>query len=107
MSNDLISKAALKAKMQKLYEYHIEMSNFSADNAVADCVEMVEQAPTIEPQVAHCAECIHFYENSECLLLYDESKALVRFSRSPNDYCSSGKRMDAEGEEAADERQHP
>lgn len=38
----------LHIKMEDLYEHHIEMRNFSADGAVADCLDMLDNAPTAD-----------------------------------------------------------
>lgn len=38
----------LRIEMEDLYEHHIEMRNFSADGAVADCLTMLNNAPTAD-----------------------------------------------------------
>ena len=43
-----IDADALKQEMEKLYEHHLEMCNYSADGAVADCIEFLDNAPTID-----------------------------------------------------------
>lgn len=43
-----IDADALKHEMEKLYEHHLEMRNYYADGAVADCIEFLDNAPTID-----------------------------------------------------------
>lgn len=43
-----IDADALKHEMEKLYEHHLEMCNYSADGAVADCIEFLDNAPTVD-----------------------------------------------------------
>ena len=38
----------LYAEMEDLYEHHIEMRNFSADGAVADCLDILVKQPTAD-----------------------------------------------------------
>lgn len=61
----------LYAEMEDLYEHHIEMKNFSADGAVADCLDILEKQPTANVEevkhgewlysrvhnILHCSEC--------------------------------------------------
>lgn len=73
----------LHIKMEDLYEHHIEMKNFSADGAVADCLDLLDKQPTADvvevkhgewerkikngrPRGLKCSLCgrnIHFHEN--------------------------------------------
>lgn len=43
-----IDADVLRIEMEDLYEHHIEMRNFSADGAVADCLTMLNNAPTAD-----------------------------------------------------------
>ena len=48
----------LYAEMEDLYEHHIEMKNFSADGAVADCLDILEKQPTADVvEVVRCEKC--------------------------------------------------
>lgn len=38
----------LHIRMEDLYEHRIEMKNFSADGAVADCLDLLDNAPTAD-----------------------------------------------------------
>jgi hypothetical protein len=43
-----IDADVLHIQMEDLYEHHIEMKNFSADGAVADCLDLLDNAPTAD-----------------------------------------------------------
>ena len=38
----------LRDEMEDLYEHHLEMKNFSADDAVSDCLYFLDNAPTAD-----------------------------------------------------------
>lgn len=46
----LIDADLPRGRMESLYEYHLEMHNFSADGAVCDCLEILDEAPTIDAE---------------------------------------------------------
>lgn len=53
----------LHIKMEDLYEHHLEMNNFSADGAVADCLDLLDNTPTADVvEVVRCKDCIHSQE---------------------------------------------
>ena len=85
MSNDAISRAALLAEMHSRYA------------EVTDFEHMVEQAPTIEPQMVHCGECRYFCADhpsgETCLNVHGMCQP------DEGDHCSLFEtRMDAEEE---------
>jgi hypothetical protein len=43
-----IDADVLHIRMEDLYEHHIEMKNFSADAAVADCLDLLDDTPTAD-----------------------------------------------------------
>ena len=43
-----IDADVLHIKMEDLYEHHIEMRNFSANGAVADCLDLLDETPTAD-----------------------------------------------------------
>lgn len=51
-----IDADVLHIQMENLYEHHIEMKNYSADGAVADCLDLLDNSPT-----ADVAEVKHGY----------------------------------------------
>lgn len=48
----------LYAEMEDLYEHHVEMRNFSADGAVADCLDILAKQPSADVvEVVRCKDC--------------------------------------------------
>lgn len=47
---DLIDRQALIDRLNPLYEHHLQMGNYAADGAVADCIEIVTETPAVEPK---------------------------------------------------------
>lgn len=46
----LIDADLPRGRMESLYEHHLEMCNFSADGAVYDCLEILDEAPTVDAE---------------------------------------------------------
>lgn len=88
----------LHIKMEDLYEHHIEMRNYSADGAVADCLDMLDNTPTADVvEVVRCKDCKHEYTDPFCQMwcrLYrkHEGERLVE----ENHFCSYGERKENE-----------
>jgi hypothetical protein len=86
-----IDADVLHIKMEDLYEHHIEMKNFSADGAVADCLDLLEDTPTADVvEVVRCKDCEHSYFIKSCSK-YECRKdgGVLKYS---TDFCSYGKR---------------
>ena len=93
----------LHIQMNDLYKHHIEMKNFSADGAVADCLDLLDNAPTADvTEVKHGEWKVHFsfdkwhYDCPFC----DFGFAIGIRQESPPNYCENcGAKMDKKGSE--------
>ena len=56
----------VREKIEALYEHHLEMRNFSADGACADCLGFLDDAPTAD--VAPKSEVERWRRNLEAVL---------------------------------------
>lgn len=75
----------LYAEMEDLYEHHIEMRNFSADGAVADCLDILDKQPTADVvEVVRCKDCKRQEQCCEFIMISGKDKNI--------DFCSYGKR---------------
>ena len=85
----------LYAEMEDLYEHHIEMRNFSADGAVADCLDILAKQPTADVvEVVRCKDCKH-YDGQKCKEIYYVMDGYYGGSfevKKPTDFCSNGER---------------
>ena len=104
----------LRIEMEDLYEHHIEMRNFSADGAVADCLIMLNNAPTadvvevkhgmweIKSEIRRYLEEIdeEFYvECPFCHRVYYvpfefEDEKMLEYAKKNYPYCNCGAKMD-------------
>lgn len=83
----------LHIKMEDLYEHHIEMRNYSADGAVADCLDMLDNTPTADVvEVVRCKDCAYYMEMNGYEYNGHKARCCMRHSdlRSENAYCSEG-----------------
>ena len=83
----------LHIQMEDLYEHHIEMKNFSADGAVADCLDLLDNVPTADVvEVVRCKDCrfIEFMSDGKTLACLRQSAY-----RKPDDFCSYGERRES------------
>ena len=63
-----IDADVLHIKMEDLYEHHIEMKNFSADGAVADCLELLDNTPTADvEEVKYSQWHMYGYDEAMCM----------------------------------------
>ena len=82
----------LRIEMEELYEHHIEMRNFSADGAVADCLTMLNNAPT-----ADVAEVKHGEWQRQKNGFYFVCSVCGKAAATKGNYCHScGAKMDKE-----------
>ena len=97
-----IDADVLHIQMQDLYEHHIEMHNFSADGAVADCLDLLDNAPTADVVEVKHGEWIPiviqdgYYEPPYCdTIKCSECGALEDVSLHDAKYCHMcGAKMD-------------
>lgn len=84
----------LHIQMEDLYEHHIEMKNFSADGAVADCLDLLDNVPTADVvEVVRCKDCKYRTSKGTCdcpQWLYDDINLYIML----NDFCSYGERKE-------------
>lgn len=96
-----IDADVLHIQMEDLYEHHIEMHNFSADGAVADCLDLLDNAPTADVVEVKHGEWMELKE-----LFYDEEfhseypmkcykcSECDRVILNKEPYCNCGAKMD-------------
>ena len=84
----------LYAEMEDLYEHHIEMRNFSADGAVADCLDILAKQPIADVvEVVRCGQCKDFepHGNGKGGICRNRKCKGLRYA---TDFCSYGERKD-------------
>ena len=84
--------------MEDLYEHHIEMKNFSADGAVADCLDLLDNVPTADVvEVVRCHECKHYKPQEKSKHWLTKKNFCCRsaiLKVTDFDFCSYGERSD-------------
>lgn len=93
----------LRIEMVDLYKHHIEMRSFSANGAVADCLIMLNNAPTADvEEVVRCKDCKRFMKYSDdgnvegadgdCFIRMSHSLDRQFCAVKCTDFCSYGQR---------------
>ena len=97
MSDDAISRAAA---IKTIRENGCLTGGYYSDREIEDgVVSMLEDLPTIEPQVVHCRECRHWIK--DYTFKFGICKIYSKYHNhvtKPEHSCSDGARMDG-GEE--------
>ena len=82
----------LHIQMEDLYEHHIEMKNFSADGAVADCLDLLDNTLTADVvEVVRCKDCIYAEEGTVTRPVLCNK---IGIYNGKYDFCSYGERSD-------------
>lgn len=97
---DLISRDDAVVELNKILAHELAMGNFHGDSVASDCIEVIQNAPTVDAvEVVRCKECKYGmnhdfgcgYNHFACC---DMEDGIVQFAKSVNedDFCSYGER---------------
>lgn len=81
-----------RGRMESLYEHHLEMRNFSADGAVYDCLEILDEAPTVDAvPVVRCKDCVYWQSGENEAEKWEYCRR-HHIDIGPHSFCSHGER---------------
>lgn len=94
MNNDLISRSALIAEFERIYEAHYKCTVYQFIHDIFKAMfRRLKNAPTVDAvEVVRCKDCVYFL--SEKLLCVHEGNMVFNTGKTtyPNCFCSYGER---------------